>query len=62
MMSLLRIKNINGIENMYLPLDEHKDKKGVFIKYNKNGTRTYKTVEEINKEFNNKEFNNKYFK
>ena len=56
MMSLLRIKNINGIENMYLPLDEHKDKKGVFIKYNKNGTRTYKTVEEINKEFNNKYF------
>ena len=33
--SLLRIKNIHGVENIkfqYLPLEEHKDKKGVFIK------------------------------
>ena len=57
--SLLRIKNIHGVENIkfqYVPLEEHKDKKGVFIKYDKNGTRTDKTIEDTTKEFNKKFF------
>ena len=57
--SLLRIKNIHGVENIkfqYLPLEEHKDKKGVFIKYDKNGTRTDKTLEENKREFDKKFF------
>ena len=55
--SLLRIKNIYGIDNtkfQYLPLEENKDTKGMFMKYNKNGTRIDKTVEETTREFHKK--------
>jgi hypothetical protein len=55
--SLLRIKNIYGIDNtkfQFLPLEENKDTKGMFMKYNKNGTRTDKTVEETTREFHKK--------
>lgn len=55
--SLLRIKNIYGIDNTkfhYLPIEEHKNTKGVFMKYHKNGTRMDKTVEETKAEFDKK--------
>ena len=55
--SLLRIKNIYGIDNtkfQFLPLEENKDTKRMFMKYNKNGTRKDKTVEETTREFHKK--------
>ena len=54
----LKIKDVYGIIDVYnyIPSPDHKDSKGIFMKYQKNGIRIDTYLEDINRNYNRKNY------